>query len=262
MKTPLHEKKYQASSSEELNPKEQAAQILGVLSGVYVSMGFGDHKSFKDKIFIPAWLDVDNATEEIMSTLFSAAEMTGVEGKKFAAGEKEIFIRALTIQLTAAFIVKALKATEMSGEAWMGVCLASRLLGNLEGMMGIKLNDTPGLERTRQGQKGAKVRHAPNLDAKLHVWRWCDENMSKYETFDDATTAVVVGKLVHSKWSTIRGYIREWNKQRTRLWEWCVENIHNYENADDAATAIKADGLVEFEWTSVRNHIRARYPRM
>lgn len=68
--------------------------------------------------------------------------------------------------------------------------------------------------RASFARKGSDARHASNREAKIKVFSWCDENMSRFKSMDDAAFDIAE-TFVSQKFRTVREWMTEWNKLRS-----------------------------------------------
>lgn len=68
--------------------------------------------------------------------------------------------------------------------------------------------------RTEMARAAASSRHAPNYAAKEKVFRWCDENISRFNSMDDAAMDIAE-TFVPQKFRAVREWMTEWKKLRS-----------------------------------------------
>ncbi|WP_431509887.1 hypothetical protein [Variovorax sp. DAIF25] len=64
----------------------------------------------------------------------------------------------------------------------------------------------------RQAQRLATRKNAENRQMKEQVFEWCDDNLDKFSSMDDAAIAVA-GKVVPVKFRAVRQWMTEWRKR-------------------------------------------------
>lgn len=70
------------------------------------------------------------------------------------------------------------------------------------------------LARSELARSGSEARHAENRAMKRDVFAWLDANMVKFNSMDDAATAIA-GKVEPIKWRTAREWVGDWKKLRS-----------------------------------------------
>ena len=68
-------------------------------------------------------------------------------------------------------------------------------------------------DTTRARIKAVK-RHAENHEMKAKVFEWCDENMPRFKSMDDAAFDIA-GTFIPQKFRTVREWMTEWKKLRS-----------------------------------------------
>lgn len=63
-------------------------------------------------------------------------------------------------------------------------------------------------------RKGAAKRHTLNRDSKQKVFAWCDENMERFRSMDDAAFDIAE-TFVPQKFRAVREWMTEWKKLRS-----------------------------------------------
>jgi hypothetical protein len=64
-----------------------------------------------------------------------------------------------------------------------------------------------------EAKRRAHLRHSENHAAKVKVFNWCDENMSYFDSMDDAAVDIA-GTFIPQKFRTVRAWMTEWKKLR------------------------------------------------
>lgn len=65
-----------------------------------------------------------------------------------------------------------------------------------------------------QARKAALARHALSTENKAKVFAWCDENMSRFSSMDNAAFDIAE-TFVDQKFRTVRDWMTEWKKLRS-----------------------------------------------
>jgi hypothetical protein len=63
-------------------------------------------------------------------------------------------------------------------------------------------------------KKGSDERHGPNRESKQKVFAWCDENMGRFKSMDDAAWDIAE-TFVPQKFRAVREWMTEWKKLRS-----------------------------------------------
>lgn len=58
------------------------------------------------------------------------------------------------------------------------------------------------------------IRHRRSWADKMTVFKWCDENMNRFKSMDDAAQDIAES-FVPQKFSTVRGWMTDWKKERS-----------------------------------------------
>jgi hypothetical protein len=68
--------------------------------------------------------------------------------------------------------------------------------------------------RAKQARRAADVRHKDNRADRAHVWEWLRENRDRYQTDVERVNAIMEGREVSTKPSTLRRWVTEWNREQ------------------------------------------------
>lgn len=68
--------------------------------------------------------------------------------------------------------------------------------------------------KTEMALNGAHARHASARANKAKVFTWCDENMARFKSMDDAALDIAE-TFVKEKFRTVREWMTEWKKLRS-----------------------------------------------
>lgn len=67
--------------------------------------------------------------------------------------------------------------------------------------------------RSTLAKNAAYARHSENREMKAKVFVWCDENMPRFKSMDDAAYDIA-GTFIPQKFRTVRDWMTEWKKLR------------------------------------------------
>ena len=69
-------------------------------------------------------------------------------------------------------------------------------------------------QKSKTAKNAAKNRHTGNHASKLMVFAWCDTNMGRFQSMDDAAIDIAES-FVPQKFRAVRDWITEWKKLRS-----------------------------------------------
>ena len=91
--------------------------------------------------------------------------------------------------------------------------IASNVRGGLESQF--STNDSAAkVARLSMALMGAEARHKENRVDKAKVFSWCDDNMSRFSSMDDAALDIAQ-TFVPQKFRAVRGWMTDWRKLRS-----------------------------------------------
>jgi hypothetical protein len=67
---------------------------------------------------------------------------------------------------------------------------------------------------TERARRAAQKKHQKNRDAKALVFEWCDKNMSRFNSMDDAAMDIAES-FIPQKFRAVRDWMTEWKKLRS-----------------------------------------------
>lgn len=68
--------------------------------------------------------------------------------------------------------------------------------------------------RSLLAKNAAHARHSEHREMKSQVFKWCDENMARFKSMDDAAFDIS-GTFIPQKFRTVREWMTEWKKLRS-----------------------------------------------
>ena len=96
--------------------------------------------------------------------------------------------------------------------AWTYAVDASTLMGEIKGAYGAVKSEFDAIKN--QARKGADGRHAGNRADKEKVFAWCNENMQRFSSMEDAA-ADIAGTFIPQKFGAVRRWMTDWNRQQS-----------------------------------------------
>jgi hypothetical protein len=205
---------YVGTTTEERTSTTEAANVLAGLAGIWRDWIKHDNADFFQEKFEYMVRD------ETISGHIKIVEMRELANRRESDEDSlvpEHFFAISTmaiLEISAAFVIQAIREKENSQAAWIYLHDASHWLGIARGLTAGILagRDSPSLAMSNLGRLGADAAHAENRAMKKSIYEWCDTNFSDYKSMDGAAGAVA-GKVVPVAFRTARSWISDWKKQ-------------------------------------------------
>lgn len=180
-------------------PHTAAYGVLTKLDAWGVEHGFQAHE-FMAEVFLPLW--EDNLDPDEYADKFDDLCKEGHHPQELIA-EISAAMCARAFRVYSKGEVATAWSYAMDAECWYSILLA--------GTTGMDFHRDA---KANMGKKGADARHVKSRTNKDKVFVWCDENMMRFSSMDDAA-ADIAETFVPEKFRTVREWMTNWKKLRS-----------------------------------------------
>lgn len=95
----------------------------------------------------------------------------------------------------------------------LGLAEAHSFAARMEDELDLELKEQLADFSRDRARRAAQRKHQKNRDAKEVVFEWCDKNMSRFKSMDDAAMDIAES-FIPQKFRTVREWMTEWKKHR------------------------------------------------
>jgi len=194
----------------EIQPGDQAIYLLASLEQLHHEF-FPEAapEDFFQRFVCPFYLRDEIDTSQYWQAAREARELTHTTGgEKLSQLNSEVANRIALFFAACAHCVKALRTDKRyPNTAWSYLADARYLTGLLCGRMSVE-------SALSQSMRGTDERHRTNRVHKKAVFAWCDDNMYRFSSMDDAALDIAES-FVPQKFRAVRKWMTEWKKLRS-----------------------------------------------